>query len=88
MAQLKPDQLKLFMRETFKLQDHNNYLRKFAQCSPLKTYPLKSQTSNDLRQFFNHSKTSVVKQHAIFLSKESFHLVRQLIYFYYKFFTT
>ena len=56
----------------------------------METYPSKSQNIERFETAYKYlitPKTSVVKKCAIILSKEGFHLVRQILYFCYKYLT-
>ena len=82
MVQLKPDQLRRLFRKTSNREIitlvNGNVPVKIANIERFET----------AYKYLITPKTSVVKKRAIILSKEGFHLVRQILYFCYKYLTT
>ena len=90
MVQLKPDQLRRLTSKTSKCE----IITLICECLlsvvngnvPVKIASI--ERFETAYKFLIIPKTSVVKNCAIFLSREGFHLVRKILYFCYKYVTT
>ena len=90
MVQLKPDQLRRLIRKT----SNREIITLICECLlnvvnrniPVKI--AKIERFETAYKYLITPKTNVVKKSAIIMSKEGFHLVRQILYFCYKYLTT
>ena len=90
MVQLKPDQLRRLIRKT----SNREIITLICECLlnvVNGNVPVKIANIERIETAYKYlitPKTSVVKKRAIILSKEGFHLVRQILYYCYKYLTT